>query len=816
MKSGIDSNRWAEIDALFEATLEKPANERREFLRSSCGEDLHLYDTVFRLLEADSEAESSIGESAADFASTLLEETAREDDLAPGTTVGPYLVENEIGRGGMGVVYRARRDDGAYEKNVALKVVKRGMDTDEVLRHFRFERKVLAALDHPGIARLLDAGATADGRPYLVMELAHGEPITDFVTRHNLSTADRLALFQKVCIAVRYAHQNLVVHRDLKPSNVLAHRSDSGEFGIKLLDFGIAKLLGGWLAPETPVTKVGVRVLTPEYAAPEQKRGERVTTATDVYSLGVILYEMLTGKRPNAKLIPPSEAVTDPHIRRQYRGEIDAIVLTALHEDSDRRYASAEALLDDLQRRSTGMPLHAAPDSATYRAKKFVLRNRLLVTAAAVALMTLASFTAVLFSQQSQTRQARDEALATSDFLGSLLANPSTGERQDTLRVRSLLSLGAKRVRTEFEGQPRLQGQLLHEIGDAYLRLGLYPQADSVLTEAIILRRQSGSPVELATSLVRQSNALREVGRTNLAEAAGREAMSIASESKNDILLSDAEKQIAYALTDLGQSKEAEEILTQSIARLVAQRSTDNRARIAEAEQVMGRTLLNGMHFDAALAAYRRSLDLYTEIGGPNGAQRIGPLREISFTLLAMGEIEDAVLVGEEAVELTRLARPHSGSLANMLTVHGMTLNRSGQLKEAEQLFREAITLPPRRPADRAIPLSSLASVLAKQGVLAEAERYQSESYSILLAIRGTKDAGTLRSRVKLAEFVVQQKRFAEAEQVLLESYGSASVGEESIAHEGVRVRAARALASLYREWGRPQEAAKWEALTVK
>jgi eukaryotic-like serine/threonine-protein kinase len=294
----MDAAHWAEVERLFLEASARPPSEREPFLQASAGDPEALAE-VRALLAAEAEAEAFFA--APSPALALLAEGGPpaegepEDDLPEGTRVGPYRVEGEVGRGGMGSVYRARRADGAFEQTVAVKVVRRGLDTADVLRRFRQERALLAGLDHPHVARLLDGGSTADGRPYLAMEYVAGEPITAYADRQGLGVEARLRLFLQVCDAVAYAHRRLVVHRDLKPSNVLV--TEEGGAAVKLLDFGIAKLLGDE-TEDAPLTRTGHALLTPEYAAPEQITGAPVTTSADVYALGVVLYELLAGARP--------------------------------------------------------------------------------------------------------------------------------------------------------------------------------------------------------------------------------------------------------------------------------------------------------------------------------------------------------------------------------------------------------------------------------------------------------------------------------------------------------------------------------------
>jgi serine/threonine protein kinase/tetratricopeptide (TPR) repeat protein len=377
---------------------------------------------------------------------------ADPSDLSHGGRLGPYRLIREIGQGGMGTVYLGVRDDDAFQKRVAIKVLKRGMDTESIVRRFRHERQILASLEHPFIASLLDGGSTPDGRPYFAMEYVEGQPIVAYCDRKGLDTAARLGLFRDVCSAVQYAHQNLIVHRDIKPANVLV----MAEGTPKLLDFGIAKLLNPELAGQTLApTAPGLQLMTPEYASPEQVRGEPVTTASDVYSLGVLLYELLAGRLPyrltsrapadivrivcEAEPVPPSTAITslDPHpagdalpagdarhdsepasrtnrrltvdvdrLRRQLAGDLDTIVLKALSKEPPRRYASVDQFSEDVRRHLEGLPVIARKDTWGYRATKFVRRNRVVVAAVAA---TFAALVAGVVGTTWQARAARIE-----------------------------------------------------------------------------------------------------------------------------------------------------------------------------------------------------------------------------------------------------------------------------------------------------------------------------------------------------------------------------------------------------------------------
>src|SRR5437868_12753357 len=291
-QSRVTPERWKQVETIFERALEIPPGERSPFLERTCAGDEELRDEVDSLLESHGSAGTFLDNSDPFFSKEDLTENG--SFLQSGTTIDHYRIVREIGRGGMGAVYLAERADAEYEKKVAIKLIKRGMDTDSVLRHFRTERQILASFDHPNIARLFDGGTTKDGLPYFVMEYVEGIAIDRYCDEERLSINERLKLFLQVCAAVSYAHRHTVIHRDIKPSNVLV-TSDGVP---KLLDFGIAKILQSGDGAEGFVTATGIRPMTPEYASPEQVRGESVTTANDVYSLGVVLYEMLTGTSP--------------------------------------------------------------------------------------------------------------------------------------------------------------------------------------------------------------------------------------------------------------------------------------------------------------------------------------------------------------------------------------------------------------------------------------------------------------------------------------------------------------------------------------
>jgi eukaryotic-like serine/threonine-protein kinase len=429
--------RWQRIRGVYEEASSLASSERAPFLDRTCADDSELRREVESLLGYEDRVESIfLKMPAADLIGTAVAEAPIACRV--GRRIGVYEIEEEIGHGGMGEVYRASRVDGQYEKQVAIKLVRGGYDSRLILERFRHERQILATLEHPNIARLIDGGTTEEGTPYLVMELIEGLPIDQYCEERDLSLSERLRLFEHVCSAVQYAHQRLVIHRDIKPSNILV----TAEGVPKLLDFGIAKILD----PSAGVEITLVRPMTPEYASPEQIRGETITTASDVYSLGVLLYRLLTGRSPyrvdtrnateHARAVSeieperPSVAISratslgekaqtprtmggSPHsgkLSRLLKGDLDNIVLKALRKEPERRYISADKLQEDIHRHLQGLPVLAAPDSLLYRTRKFIQRNKVGVTAAALVLLAIVGAVSVSLRQAEIAEQQRRRA----------------------------------------------------------------------------------------------------------------------------------------------------------------------------------------------------------------------------------------------------------------------------------------------------------------------------------------------------------------------------------------------------------------------
>ncbi len=482
----MDAARWQQVKQIFQAALDVPRAERSAYVSTACAGDEELRREVDSLLANEEDSDGFLSEMAVDYVPGVSLDEPPDANL--GRHIGPYQIVREIGAGGMGSVYLAERVD-EFRQKAALKLMRRGMDSRIVVSRFRHERQILAGLDHPNIARLLDGGATDDGRPYFVMEYVEGTPIDQYCQNHSLALGERLKLFRQVCAAVQYAHQNLVVHRDIKPGNILVTEDGTP----KLLDFGIAKLLRHEAPQETALTQAGMRLMTPEYASPEQVKGLAISTATDVYSLGVVLYELLVGRMPylfptrspldverticELEPVRPSAMETGARAKR-LAGDVDTIVLKALEKEPARRYGSVEQLSEDIRRHLEGIPIAARPSTLMYRAGKFAQRNRTGVIAAALVVVSLATGLVATTRQAHIAQQQRARAERRFNDVRSV-AESFLFEFDDKIRnlagstpARQLLVQKALEYLRSLTQEAAGDAGLSRSLAEAYLKVG--------------------------------------------------------------------------------------------------------------------------------------------------------------------------------------------------------------------------------------------------------------------------------------------------------------------------------------------------------
>jgi eukaryotic-like serine/threonine-protein kinase len=732
---GIDPTDPDEPEWLrwFDELADLPLRERSARLAGLAGERPELAGKLARLFAAEEEAPqllaSALGERAPGLLAAALDQAPLDqapDELATGERIGPYRLLGLLGRGGMGEVYRAERADGVFEQQVALKLVKRGMDSEEIVRRFHRERQILARLEHPGIARILDGGTAPDGRPYFVLELIEGEPILAWCRRVGPAVEERLRLVIAACDAVDIAHRNLVVHRDLKPSNLLV--TAAGQ--VKLLDFGIAKLL----SPESRQTTVHESsFLTPAYAAPEQILGEPVTTATDVYTLGVILYELLTGRSPHPRDRPLSSLVTqgeggetverpsaalrrvstgdrdadrdadagisDPRrFARRVQGDLDTVALAALRRDPARRYRSAADLAGDLRRFLAGRPIQARPDSVLYRSRKLVLRHKLATAAVLAAVLSLVAGLAVSRREAEIARLQAQRAERVKEFLLSIFREADMEAAQsDDLTAPQILAAGARRIKTELAAEPAVQAELLDAVAQIDRSLGLFGPATEAAESALAQRRRlfgAASP-EAALSLTTLAEVLAYHGQLEEAQRAAEQARPVIAKSFS--AESDAGMRLAVvrALIFHLQGKPEEALVLTHEITAAARRRYGPGSTEAARHLVNEAVILSDLsRFDEAEKATRSAL---TALESSPRASRyeIASARILLAELLTVaGHEEEAAAQLSSVLAMQRgLLGPDHAEVAFTLIKYGYLLNQMRRGPEAERALREAVRI---------------------------------------------------------------------------------------------------------------------------
>lgn len=813
------TERWRRLRALVGELLELPDEARAARLAEV---EPGLAEEALSLLAVDDAValerfERAVVRQAAGLVEAAARASVPVAATAAGLVLGPWRLERPLGRGGMAEVWEARRHDGQFDQVVAVKLLKRGMDSEEIVARFLRERQILAALDHPGIARLFDGGLAPDGRPYFVLEKIDGEPITDWCRARKLDLTARLRLLVAVAAAVSAAHRRLVVHRDLKPSNILV--TSAGQ--VKLLDFGIAKLLA---EEEGAVhaTRSEVRVLTPAYAAPEQILGQPVSTATDVYSLGVVAYELLTGRlphrrggrgvgelaaavasetieRPSTAVLaiglesaPPTESASARraalhearHAARRLRGDLDAIVLTALRREPERRYGSVEALAEDLERYLDRRPVAARADSIGYRARKFVGRHRLAVAAAAVALAALISGLAVFAWQAERARASAAAAESNArraervkEFLIGLfeVADPEQSGG-GTVTAAELLDQAGRRLPHELAAEPAIQAELLESVARIDRSLGRLDSAERLAERARELRQAlpeepSGLGEALATlGSVRLSQGRLDEAEALLVDGLGRLETAGAGELATARARSDL-AQVAFWRERLAAAEAGERAVWESYRRALG----DEHVLAAIHRRNLGVILLQQNRLDEAEAALRASQAVLERQLGEDHPNLAQSYLNLAALLDSRGRREESEPLHRRALEIRRLrlgdAHPSTGQSLQLL---GVFLLAQRRWDEAEAVHREALELfraiDPRHFEVGKI-LHGLGQVEAGRGRPAAAEARLAEAVELFRATLGERHPFVWMATANLARQVGKQGRLAEAEELLRECH---------------------------------------------
>jgi tetratricopeptide (TPR) repeat protein len=839
----IETRRWLRASALLDQVLDLPPRQLEPWLASLRAEDTEAADDVQALL-LEHQLLSAEG---------FLDVPPAVDLPLTGVVLGGYTLVSPIDQGGMGSVWLAERSDGRFQGRAAVKLLNVALAGRAGGERFRREGTILARLTHPHIARLIDAGVSAAGQPYLVLEHVEGRHIDRFCDDVRLDVAARIRLFLDVQAAVAHAHATLIVHRDLKPANVLV--TDDGR--VKLLDFGIAKLLesqGDGVA--TMLTREGDAALTPKYAAPEQMTGGAITTATDVYALGVLLFELLTGEHPTAATArTPAEFVraissTEPmrlsaavarlaadpeaareraerrgttpdRLRRALRGDLETILAKALKTDPGERYASVEAFADDLRRYLTDQPIGARPDALGYRARKFVRRHWTGVTIAAAAVVLLAGLvgyhTVRLAKERDRAQHEAAKASRVSELLTSLLRgadpyrNPDAG-REPT--VQDLLDFGAERMRRDLNDQPELQAEMLTLIGRTYERMGLQPKALPLLEEALAIGRRTfgGDHVRVAQSLNDLGVLHRTVGHLPQAEALLRESLAmrrrVIGPRSAEVAVTLVE--LARVLIDSGQDREAETLARESLA-IRTELFGDEHRETATSKNELGLQLLRRGEVTEAESLFRQNVATTMHLLGPDHPNTAAAKGNLGLVLAAKGDLAGAEALAREAlaVNLRAVGPDHLDSI-NSLSSVGAAVELQGRLEEAQTIFEECV-----RRARARVPeehprllgyMVNLARVRIARGLSAGTE----PSLRAVLRIRERVYPGDrwriAQAQSLLGAALLADHRYAEAEPLMIAADG---VLQPIVGPQG-RERAANQarLAELHRRWS-PQAAAR-------
>ncbi len=741
--------RYSQVKSLFQLVLEQPPAHRPAFLERACGADRELYQQVRVLLQSDSTSESFLETPAVTPISKVLAEAAAEANEPTPARIGPYAIHQLIGSGGMGAVYLASRADQSFTKQVAIKIIHKGMENDRILQRFRRERQIIASLDHPNIARLLDGGATDDGRPYIVMEYVDGIPIDAWCDQQRLPTARRLALFLQICDAIHYAHQNLVIHRDIKPGNILVRPDGT----VKLLDFGIAKLISSdRSSTPTEKTATSMRLMTPQYASPEQVKGDPVTTASDVYLLGIVLYELLTGHRPydvkenntlqaaqaflQGEPPPPSEAIlrtshrngpdgqqhvhrtpslvaavrdgTPSLLRRKLAGDLDAILLRALRRNPTERYQSTAQLAADLRSYLQHQPVSAVPDSPAYRLRLFLQRNRALSAAAAAAVFLLlaVAFLAgwIAWTSRQDHLLAQNRLNEVHKLTNSLLTDvdralspvPGTAPARRIIAARTLEYLD------NLSNQANLEPVLRRALAIGYRRAGNLLGGPNVLSLGDLATAQNAYRKSLS---LLQSNIDDPASRAELASSL--EAIAAAHSAAGDPTV---------AIAPLRRAVEVRQTLTTPPDALV---STTQQLALA---------LAAGPDPIEAQSLARKGLQLAAALTGPDAARHQAAANaRLAEVLAATGERTQAITAARTALQLRQqLAsssptdpRPAADLAAALETLASLDSTAAPTLgAQALKIRRDQLAANPRNvQAHRALALSLLRLGLADEAI---------------------------------------------------------------------------------------------------
>ena len=758
------------IDSIYSEILDLPPERRAERLAALCGGEHELKDEVESLLHA---SERPIGRLDAQFESirnsywrdVVGSDTGQDEDLS-GSRIGIWRLEARVGRGGIATVYRAAREDGEFTQRAAFKVMRRGLDTDDLISRFRAEREILAALDHPGIAGILDGGTMPDGRPYLVLEFVDGVDIVNYVQQHATGIHERLELIHAVAAALHHAHQHLVVHRDVKPTNVMV----TAEGAVRLLDFGIAKILDPGNSPiASRLTRTGIAMLTPAYGSPELITGAPVTTGSDIFQLGLLMAEVLTGHRPDH---PPAGAPM-PDIKGIEDRDLIAIIQKSTRVVPEERYASARDFAADLERYLGDRPVQARTDSWVYRTRKLLKRHPLLAPIAVGVVATIAIYIGTITAYSRQVERERAVVEQTQDFMIQLFKSPDPRAPADPSRGRSItvveaLDIGMARVQTELEDQPYLQASLNRTISSVYEALDQFRPAIELREKALALEERLYGP-----DSPRALDSMRTLARLKL-NAGDIDSATRLTQRQLDIArdlpapgpeLGFAEHAAGVQAHQLGEDETAAELLRSAIGELLTQEGVDDRIDVAQVMALLEQTSSNATPIDNILSAERLALDA---LGPETNAGLIMTIR-VASSLTNIGAYEAAE--AHFLAALPRLEAALGAQHPDVLSARnnlGYLYSAWGSYAQAEAIHRDLLdrNLRTMGPKSQAVAYSyqNLATALARQARYPEALQLHQQALSTLIQVFDDSHYLTALPLISMAYIQLSQEQPALAE----------------------------------------------------
>ena len=791
----MDSARWQTIQLLFHEVADLPASEQRICLKSRCGDDETLINEVLALLQEDAASASMLDRDVAHVVHEILQD---EDQTSlPFREFGPYRLMKVLGHGGMGVVYLAERED--LENLVAIKILRDAWLSPARRERFAVEERTLAQLNHPFIARLYDADTTPDGTPFFVMEYVEGVPLVEYCNAHGCSNEARLRLFRAVCEAVVYAHQHAVIHRDLKPSNILVKNDGT----VRLLDFGIAKHLET-LGEDVDQTLTGLRLMTPAYASPEQIRGEQVGIQTDVYSLGVILYELLAGKLPfdlsdrtpaqAEKVLTQQEAekpsiaaqkmavsgntaIHVPALAKSEWADLDVLCLTALHKDTQRRYASAEALLRDIDHFLKQEPLDARADTASYRVRKFVARNQRGVAAAVAMFVLIAGLVTFFTVRLAIARNAAVAEAARTQRVQHFMVNLFQGGDEaagpsDDLRVITLLDRGVQEAQS-LSAEPEMQAELYQTLGVIYQKLGKFDRADSLLATALEQRKKLYGPEHrfVAESLTASALLRANQAKYEEAEKFAREGLAMSKRhlAASHPAVARATFALGKVLEDRGKYDQSFPVLEEAV-RLQSRPGGVTADLVASLSELANSHFYAG-HYDTSESLNQRVLTIDRQLYGERHPLVADTLINLGAIQFQKGNYSESEKFNRQALDIVQswYGKLHPET-ADATTILGQSLTYQKRFDEAADLLQQSLAIlehvyGPVHPRV-AFALNELGNVAIRQKKLDEAEADFSRVVDIYRSVYGEKHYQIGIAQSNLAGVYVERKEYARAERL--------------------------------------------------